>query len=133
MENNKNIATSVKLFLVSGSLTGTIWIWSLFANKTVQDLNKQKLASANKDSQPPQVVVPVVAEQTATQVPTSNAPTMVPSPTLRVVNIAGGTVPTSAPPVVMYSAPSTSNTSASSGGSSSSNPAPVTSTSSSTP
>jgi hypothetical protein len=138
MENNKNIATSMKLFLLSGALTGTVWMWSLFANKSVQDLNKQKQANASKNNQPPQVFVPVAIEQmaTATLVSTDADSTAIPSPTLRVVNIAGGTVPTAAPLVVMYSAPSTSNTSTSSSGSSgstSSNPVPVTSTSSSTP
>jgi hypothetical protein len=136
MENKQNIANSVKLFLVSGALTGTVWMWSLFANKTVQDLNKQKQASANQDTtQPPQVVVPVTVEQTATPVPTSNAPTVIPSPTLRVVNIAGGTVPTNPPPVVVYSAPSISNSSSSSSVSASSNPnpPPVATTGSSTP
>jgi hypothetical protein len=136
MQNNRNVVTSLKLFLVSSALTGTVWLWSLFANRTVLDLNKKKQATNNTDNQPPQVVVPVT-QQDSTQAATSTA-SVSPTPTLRVVNLPGGVDPTNAQPVVVYSAPNPSSgsaSSASSGSSSSSNPAPapVTSTGSSQP
>ena len=90
MDDKKSLTNSIKFFLVSGALTGTVWIWSLFANKTVQDLNKQKMASNHNDAQPPQVTIPVATEPTSTPITSDTAPTTAPSSALRVVNIAAG-------------------------------------------
>ena len=67
--NTKNVVSSVKLFLVSGALTCTVWLWSMFANKSIEDLAKKNLALAKANTQPPPTNVPVVVQPLATEVP----------------------------------------------------------------
>ena len=63
--NTKNVVSSVKLFLVSGALTSTVWLWSMFANKSIEDLAKKNLALAKANTQPPPTNVPVVVQPAA--------------------------------------------------------------------
>jgi len=119
------VLTGLKFLMASISLGGSIWFWSLFADKALSDLKKDG-ASNNEGQLAIPVVQPLVVEITPT-----SSPIMKPTPTLRSVNI--GTVNTSVQqPVIQTIIVDTGSTS---GGSSSSNsssaPAPVTNTRSS--
>lgn len=76
-KNNKKNLSGIKLLIVSGALSGAVWLWSLFSNQAVQNLTKTA-------SQQPNTGLQTVATQSSTSSTSASAPV---PPTLRSVAV----------------------------------------------
>lgn len=113
---------AVKIIVAAGALAGSLSLWSMFSNKSIEDAN-QKLAAGQASGG----VVPVSA-QAVVNTPFQPQPTATPTqaPLLRVVNINFSGMPTASKPAISRIVVNTGGSG--SAATSSSAPAPVTNT-----
>jgi hypothetical protein len=127
-KKKSNSTDAVKIIVAAGALAGSLSLWSMFSNKSIEDAN-QKLAAGQASGGVAPASAQVVVNTPFQPVPTAT-PTEVPS--LRVVNIDFAGMPTASAPViqrvVINTGGSGSSAGSSSSGSAASAPAPVTNT-----
>jgi len=115
---------AVKIIVAAGALAGSLSLWSMFSNKSIEDAN-QKLAAGQASGG----VAPASA-QVVVNTPFQPQPTATPTqaPLLRVVNINFSGMPTVPQPAISRIVVNSSGSGSSANSSSAAAPAPVTNT-----
>jgi hypothetical protein len=128
-KRNTNSTGALKVLVAASTVFGSISLWAMFSNKSIEITN-QKLAAQNSTAKVMPVSQQVVANTPFQPSPTATATSV---PALRVVNIDFGNKTAPVQPavqtiVINTGGSSASSGSGSSGGSSAAAPAPVTNT-----
>jgi hypothetical protein len=115
---------AVKIIVAAGALAGSLSLWSMFSNKSIEDAN-QKLAAGQASGG----VAPASA-QAVVNTPFQPQPTATPTqaPLLRVVNINFSGMPTVPQPAISRIVVNSGGSGSAANSSSAAAPAPVTNT-----
>jgi phosphodiesterase/alkaline phosphatase D-like protein len=115
---------AVKIIVAAGALAGSLSLWSMFSNKSIEDAN-QKLAAGQASGG----VAPASA-QVVVKTPFQPQPTSTPTqaPLLRVVNINFSGMPTVPQPAISRIVVNSGGSGSAANSSSAAAPAPVTNT-----
>jgi hypothetical protein len=115
---------AVKIIVAAGALAGSLSLWSMFSNKSIEDAN-QKLAAGQASGG----VAPASA-QVVVNTPFQPQPTATPTqaPLLRVVNINFSGMPTVPQPAISRIVVNSGGSGSAANSSSAAAPAPVTNT-----
>jgi len=115
---------AVKIIVAAGALAGSLSLWSMFSNKSIEDAN-QKLAAGQASGR----VAPASA-QVVVNTPFQPQPTATPTqaPLLRVVNINFSGMPTVPQPAISRIVVNSGGSGSAANSSSAAAPAPVTNT-----